>query len=102
MELTALRQFYSAATLDKYISAQQQASELADWASTISGEISTRIAEQRKAQYLRWARVLESLRNDFQRCAAKITEAGFEVQFRDANGLKLAQQFIEQVILRRL
>jgi Fic family protein len=73
----------TAATLDRYISAQQQASELTDWASTISGETSTRMAERRKAQYLRWARVLESLRNDFQRCAAKITQAGHEVQFRE-------------------
>lgn len=81
--LTQLIAQRTAATLDKYISAQQQASELSDWAMTISGEISTRAAEQRKAQYLRWARVLESLRNDFQRCAAKITEAGYEVQFRD-------------------
>jgi Fic family protein len=81
--LTQLIAQRTAATLDKYISAQQQASELTTWASTISGEITTRISEQRRAQYLRWARVLESLRNDFQRCAAKITESGYEVQFRE-------------------
>ncbi len=81
--LTQLIAQRTAATLDKYISAQQQASELSDWALSISGEVSTRVAEQRKAQYLRWARILESLRNDVQRCAAKITEAGYEVQFRE-------------------
>jgi Fic family protein len=81
--LTQLVAQRTAATLDKYISAQQQASELTTWAATISGEITTRMDEQLKAQYLRWARILESLRNDFQRCAAKITESGHEVQFRD-------------------
>lgn len=81
--LTQLIAQRTAATLDKYISAQQQALELTDWASTISSEVTERMAEQRKAQYLRWARVLESLRDDFQRCAAKITEAGHEVQFRE-------------------
>lgn len=81
--LTQLIAQRTAATLEEYIAAQQQATELVDWASKIAGETATRIAEQRKAKYLRWARVMESLRNDFQRCAARITESGVEVQFRE-------------------
>ena len=71
-----------ASTLEQYIAAQQQSAELTDWASRIAGEAAVRAAEQRKANYLRWSRVMESLRNDFQRCAAKITSSGIEVQFR--------------------
>jgi Fic family protein len=81
--LTQLIAQRTAATLEQYVAAQQQATELVDWASRIAGETATRIAEQRKAKYLRWARVMESLRNDFQRCAARITESGVEVQFRE-------------------
>ena len=71
-----------ASTLEQYIAAQQQSAELTDWASRIAGEAAVRAAEQRKANYLRWSRVMESLRNVFQRCAAKITSSGIEVQFR--------------------
>jgi Fic family protein len=81
--LTQLIAQRTAATLEQYVAAQQQATELVDWASKIAGETATRIAESRKAKYLRWARVMESLRNDFQRCAARITESGVEVQFRE-------------------
>ncbi len=81
--LTQLVAQRTAATLDKYVSAQQQSTELEDWAKTITGEANTRLAERRKAEYLRWSRMMESLRNDFQRCAAKVTELGNEVQFRD-------------------
>ena len=81
--LTQLVAQRTAATLEQYIAAQQQAAELVDWASKLAGETSTRIAEQRRAKYLRWARVMESLRNDFQRCAARMTESGVEVQFRE-------------------
>ncbi len=72
-----------AATLDKYLAAQQQATDLEDWAQNITGEANTRLAERRMVDYLRWSRIMESLRNDFQRCAAKITETGNEVQFRE-------------------
>ena len=71
-----------ASTLEQYIAAQQQSPELTNWASRIAGETAVRAAEQRKANYLRWSRVMESLRNDFQRCAARITSSGIEVQFR--------------------
>ena len=81
--LTQLVAQRTAATLEKYVAAQQQATELVDWAAKIAGETATRIAERKKANYLRWARVMESLRNDFQRCAARMTESGVEVQFRD-------------------
>lgn len=72
----------TAATLEEYVSAQQQLGDLTNWAAKIAGEKATQVSEQRRAKYLRWARVFESLRNDFQRCAARITESGVEVQFR--------------------
>jgi Fic family protein len=80
--LTQLIAQRAAATLEQYISAQQQASELGTWADKLASELASRVAEERKAQYLRWSRVMESLRDDFQRCAAKITASGIEVQFR--------------------
>ncbi len=81
--LTQLIAQRTAATLGQYVAAQQQAMELVDWAAKIAKETATRSAEQRKAKYLRWSRVMESLRNDFQRCAARMTESGLEVQFRE-------------------
>ncbi len=81
--LTQLIAQRTAATLEQYVAAQQQVGELQDWASRMAGEIANRAAEQRKAKYLRWSRVVESLRDDFQRCAAKITASGLEVQFRE-------------------
>jgi len=72
----------SASTLEQYIAAQQETPELTEWAGKIAGEAATRANERRKATYLRWSRTMESLRNDFQRCAAKVTSSGIEVQFR--------------------
>jgi len=80
--LTQLIAQRAAATLEEYISAQQQATELKDWASKMAVEAELRFAESRKASYLRWSRIMETLRDDFQRCAAKITATGLEVQFR--------------------
>lgn len=81
--LTQLVAQRTAATLEQYVAAQQQVAELQDWAAKMAGEVANRAAEQRKAKYLRWSRVVESLRDDFQRCAAKITASGLEVQFRE-------------------
>jgi Fic family protein len=80
--LTQLIAQRTAATLEEYIAAQQQATELKDWASKMAVEAELRFADSRKASYLRWSRIMESLRDDFQRCAAKITATGLEVQFR--------------------
>lgn len=80
--LTQLIAQRTAATLEQYIAAQQQAVELGDWAERIAGEAASRVEEKRKAEYLRWSRQMESLRNDFQRCAARMTSLGMEVQLK--------------------
>jgi Fic family protein len=72
----------TAATLEQYIAAQQQVAQLSDWAAKIAGEASERAAERRRAEYLRWSRHMESIRNDFERCAARVTASGIEVQMR--------------------
>ena len=71
-------------TLDKYLDAQQRLDELGGWARTLVGETSVRAAEARRLSYMRWARKMEELRYEFQRCAALITRASsdIDVQFR--------------------
>ena len=71
-------------TLDKYLSAQQQADARSDWASTLVAETTARAVESRRLTYLRWARKAEEVRYEFERCATLITRlsADVDVQFR--------------------
>ncbi len=73
-----------AATFDKYLEAQRKSSELDEWASSLAGEASARAAERRTLAYLRWSRKMEQIRFEFERCAARITDAAedIEVQLR--------------------
>lgn len=71
-------------TLDKYLSAQQQDTQIGDWAKQLTGETNTRAIEKRKLSYLRWSRKMEQVRYEFERCAACITSETEknEIQFR--------------------
>jgi Fic family protein len=72
------------ATLDKYLSAQQDADARSEWASTLIAETTARAAESRRLGYLRWARKAEEVRYAFEQCAALITRlsADVDIQFR--------------------
>lgn len=73
-----------ASTFDKYLEAQRKSKELDKWASALVVETTARTAEQRKISYLRWSRKMEQVRFEFERCAARITDAaeGIEIQLR--------------------
>ncbi len=72
-------------TLQIYVNAQREGDELKGWAADIVGESNARLDENRKLEYLRWARQMDQLRDAFERCATQITNASdgtVEVQVR--------------------
>lgn len=71
-----------AATWDKYLEAQRKSKDLEEWASSIVVETTARTAEQRKISYFRWSRKMEQLRFEFERCAARITEAAGDIELQ--------------------
>lgn len=69
-----------ASTFDKYLSAQQEADAMGQWAQSVIGETGARAAEKRKLAYIRWSRKMEELRYQFERCAATVTHASTEIE----------------------
>ena len=71
-----------AATLDKYVEAQRKSEELEEWASALAGEADARVGEERRLSYLRWSRKMEQVRFEFERCAARITQAASDTEIQ--------------------
>ena len=70
-------------TLQIYINAQREVDELQNWAVEVVGESNARLDEERKLEYLRWARQMDDLRDAFERCATQVTnvsDGSVEVQ----------------------
>ena len=77
-EFNPLIQFIAqriAATLDRYLEELGKTSDFVEWVKEVAGEVDERAAERSKLSYQRWRRKMESLRREFQLCAAKVSEA---------------------------
>ncbi len=70
--------------LDKCLTAQQEEDARSQWAERLVSESAVQVAEARRLSYLRWVRMVEEIRYEFERCAALITRlsADVEVQLR--------------------
>jgi Fic family protein len=70
--------------LDKYVDAQQQVDDLNGWAENLVDDISNRAVEARRLSYMRWARRMEEVRYEFERCAALVTRisGNIDIQVR--------------------
>jgi len=63
-------------TLQVYLSAQEEADELKEWASELTGEVTTRDVQRRRLEYERWRHAAERVRDAFERCATLISNSG--------------------------
>jgi len=69
-------------TLDKYLDAQQEEDARSLWAERLVGETAVQVAEARRLSYLRWVRMVEEVRYEFERCAALITRLSADVNIQ--------------------
>jgi hypothetical protein len=70
------------ATFDLYLSELRKDEELTKFACEIAGEFDARQTDERKIQYMRWQRRMTQLRNEFELCAARISEQSKEIQIQ--------------------
>lgn len=63
-------------TMQVYLTAQEEADELKDWASDLAGEVTTRDVQRRRLEYERWRHAAERIRDAFERCATLISNSG--------------------------
>jgi hypothetical protein len=69
-------------TLDRYLSVQQEEDARSEWAATLVGQTAAQVAQQRRLSYLRWLRVVEEVRFEFERCAALINRMSTDVDIQ--------------------
>ena len=86
VQLTARR---VAASFDRYLAVIGKDRELQDWAASLIGNVDEGALQQRRLDYLRWQRVMERLRFEFQRCAASVNQhaKALSVDFHPAETL---------------
>ncbi|MFM9962687.1 MAG: Fic family protein [Planctomycetaceae bacterium] len=63
-------------TLQIYLTAQEEADELKDWAADLTGEMTTQAEQLRRLEYERWRHAVERIRDAFERCATLISSSG--------------------------
>lgn len=71
--------------LQSYLNACREHDDQKGWAQEVVGEAHAVVAEQRRLEFLRWSRGMQTLLDAFQRCATQITSASdgtIEVQVR--------------------
>lgn len=71
------------ATMQTYLSAQEEADELKSWATDLVGAQSQRERERLRLEYERWRLRAEQVRDAFERCASLVSGVGdrsYEVQ----------------------
>ncbi len=79
IQLVTLR---AISTLDKYLNVQQEEDARSQWAVELVGQTVAQVAERRRLSYLRWLRVVEEVRYEFERCAALITRMSTDVDIQ--------------------
>lgn len=61
-------------TFDKYLTELAREDESEQWLTELVGEADGRVAERTELAYARWSRKMETLRREFEVCAARLSE----------------------------
>lgn len=69
-----------ARTCDKYLIEITRQEELGEWVEDVVGEVNERAQERRKLDYIWWSRQMAQLRQEFELCASRITEASRDMK----------------------
>lgn len=68
--------------LDRFLEELGKTPDFVEWVHEIAGDVDERATERAKLSYQRWSRKMDSLRREFQLCAAKVSEASTTLEIQ--------------------